>query len=96
MVAGRKALPFIVALGVAFAGAPAALAAPMCLGHEATIVGPEGPEILRGTAGRDVIVARGGHDQVFGREGNDLICGGQGFDELTLRAGSRQGAWATR
>jgi hypothetical protein len=44
--------------------APAALAAPMCLGHEATIVGTPGPDILRGTAKRDVIVARGGHDQV--------------------------------
>lgn len=80
-----------VLLGVMFgllcAAAPAALAAPTCMGHEATIVGTPGADILLGTAGRDVVVAGAGDDQVVAHEGNDLVCAGRGRDELILGNG---------
>jgi Ca2+-binding RTX toxin-like protein len=53
---------------------------PRCHGRRATIVGTEGPDVLRGTPGRDVIWGGGGNDVIFGSLGNDLICGGPGAD----------------
>jgi Ca2+-binding RTX toxin-like protein len=53
---------------------------PRCHGRRATIVGTEGPDVLRGTPGRDVIWGGGGDDEIFGSLGNDLICGGPGDD----------------
>ena len=55
---------------------------PSCAGVTATIVGTDGPDILRGTAGNDVIQALGGNDVVHGFGGNDRICGGVGDDVL--------------
>lgn len=51
-----------------------------CRGSVATIVGTNGSDVLRGTAGDDVIVARGGRDTIRGRGGDDVICGGKGAD----------------
>ena len=83
----RIALVVAVALA-GFMQASAALAAPMCLGHEATIVGTPGSEILHGTAHRDVIVAKAGHDLVFAHGGNDLVCTGRGRDDISLGPGA--------
>jgi hypothetical protein len=56
-----------------------------CRGLEATIVGTDGADRLRGTGARDVIVAGGGRDRVSAGSGNDVVCGGAGND--TLRGG---------
>jgi Ca2+-binding RTX toxin-like protein len=53
---------------------------PRCHNARATIVGTEGPDVLRGTPGRDVIVGLGGDDEIFGGLGNDIVCGGPGAD----------------
>jgi uncharacterized protein (DUF2147 family) len=53
-----------------------------CKGHRATIVGTNGPDMLRGTRGKDVIVGLGGNDKLSGLAGNDVICGGSGKDIL--------------
>lgn len=51
-----------------------------CEGHEATIVGTSGDDVLIGTRGVDVIVALGGNDTIRARSGDDLICAGSGDD----------------
>lgn len=51
-----------------------------CRGRRATIVGTDGPDVLRGTSGNDVIAAGAGNDRIVGRGGNDLICAGPGDD----------------
>ncbi len=69
--------------------APVADAAtPRCHGQRATIVGTDGPDVLRGTAGPDVIVALAGDDRIKGLGGNDVICGGPGDDRLYGTGGS--------
>lgn len=55
---------------------------PKCRGTEATIVGTEGSDLLRGTGGRDVIVAGRGADTIRAKGGNDIVCGGGGGDKL--------------
>lgn len=81
--------------------APAAHAAVLCNGVEATIVGTAGNDVLVGTDGPDVIWGGGGNDMIDGRDGDDLICpfdtfvagpgatvnivGGPGTDTLVLR-----------
>ena len=65
----------------------AAKAKPKCRGLVATIVGPNGPDKLVGTAKRDVLVGRGGNDVIDGRGGNDVICGGPGNDRLIGKGG---------
>lgn len=55
---------------------------PRCRGTEATIVGTEGSDLLRGTDGRDVIVAGRGADTIRAKGGNDIVCGGGGGDKL--------------
>ncbi len=59
-----------------------------CLGHEATIVGTAGADVLEGTPGADVIVGRGGADIIYGLGGNDLICGGLGADRIVGNGGN--------
>ena len=66
-------------LGAAPAGAQDT---PTCDGLEATIIGTEGRDNLRGTPGDDVIVGLGGPDRIVGLGGNDTICGGEGRDRI--------------
>ncbi|MBS1886475.1 MAG: hypothetical protein JSU06_04725 [Actinobacteria bacterium] len=76
--------------------APAAGAAPTCLGRPATIVGGG---VIHGTARADVIVGSRGADTIVGGGGNDRICagggddtieGGQGSDRIDAGAGDDQ------
>jgi Ca2+-binding RTX toxin-like protein len=53
---------------------------PRCHGRRATIVGTDGPDVIRGTPARDVIWGGKGDDTIYGSLGNDLICGGPGSD----------------
>jgi Ca2+-binding RTX toxin-like protein len=70
----------VVALGVLllvwFPTDTSAVRRASCNGRQATIVGTDGNDRVRGTTGPDVIVARGGNDFVRSRAGNDVICGG--------------------
>jgi Ca2+-binding RTX toxin-like protein len=59
-----------------------ATATPKCKGRVVTILGTEGPDVIRGSNQRDVILALDGNDRVDGRGGNDVICGGSGRDLL--------------
>jgi hypothetical protein len=67
------------ALALALSAAPAHAAdrTPHC-----TIVGTNGPDVLRGTPGRDVICGRGGNDTLLGLGGDDVLIGGPGSDWL--------------
>lgn len=60
---------------------------PQCNGLEATHVGTNGNDIIRGSHGDDIIVALGGNDIVYGMNGNDVICGGDGNDKLYGNSG---------
>jgi Ca2+-binding RTX toxin-like protein len=53
-----------------------------------TIVGTNGPDVLRGTARSDKLYGKGGHDRLFGLDGNDLLVGGPGRDLLEGAAGN--------
>jgi hypothetical protein len=53
-----------------------------CRGEEATIIGTNGRDKLKGTAGIDVIVGLSGRDSISGLEGDDVICGNKGKDKL--------------
>lgn len=77
----RVVCSITVILGVGLQVSPA-LAAPTCLGKEATIVGSNGSDELKGTKGNDVILAKGGDDVITGVGGNDRICGGGGRDQM--------------
>lgn len=70
----------ISAVVAAFLVPVPAVAAPMCGGHVATIVGDAGDNVLIGGPGRDVIFAGGGNDTISGKGGNDVICGAAGAD----------------
>jgi Tol biopolymer transport system component len=61
----------------------------MCGKRRATIVGDDGPEILKGTKKADVIVGNGGNDRIKGKGGNDRLCGGRGKDRLIGGAGRK-------
>ena len=47
-----------------------------------TILGTEGPDIIRGTPNRDIICGLGGNDVIRGIGGNDIIVGGTGDDTI--------------
>lgn len=53
-----------------------------CLGETPTIVGTDGPDVLKGTNGPDVILTYEGNDKVNGLGGKDRICGSEGNDKL--------------
>lgn len=55
---------------------------PQCNGLDATIIGTEDNDKIRGTSSNDVIVGLGGNDKIQGKGGNDIICGGEGDDKL--------------
>ena len=81
------ALPLGLGLGLvlsAAVGLPALAGdvVPTCGGLEATIVGTDAADVLRGTGQDDVIVGLGGWDRIDGKGGDDVICGGAGSDAL--------------
>ncbi len=78
---------FVSILGLA-APAGAAETIHTCFGEEATIVGTDGRDHIRGTRGRDVIVGLGGNDVIRGLGGDDLICGNEGHDRIWGQAGN--------
>ena len=53
-----------------------------CHGLEATIVGTDGHDRIKGTTRRDVIAGLDGDDRIRGLGGNDVICGDAGQDRL--------------
>ena len=60
-----------------------ALAAPLCQGKRATIVGTPGngaPNSLLGRAGNDALFGGGGPDRLVGGSGSDRLDGGAGRD----------------
>lgn len=61
---------------------------PQCNGLDATHVGTDGKDIIRGSFGDDVIASLGGNDIVYGMSGNDVICGGDGNDRLYGNSGN--------
>jgi Ca2+-binding RTX toxin-like protein len=67
------------ASSVAFSASAGAVSE-RCQGHDATIVGTDGPDYLVGTDGPDVISAGAGDDTIRGLGGDDLICAGGGDD----------------
>lgn len=75
---------------VALASQAGAQAPHFCNGLQATIVGTEGPDVIRGTTGADVIVALGGNDIIYGYNGADTICAGDGIDRVL---GGKRGDW---
>ncbi|MBT8208391.1 MAG: hypothetical protein KJO18_08970 [Acidimicrobiia bacterium] len=58
-----------------------------CDGLVATIVGTDGPDIIRGTPKRDVIVGLAGNDKILGLGNHDTICGGKGRDIIAGGSG---------
>ena len=52
-----------------------------------TIVGTQGPDLLRGTGRRDVICGLGGNDTILAGRGNDVVYGGPGADVINGGAG---------
>src|SRR3972149_2625254 len=78
----------LVAMGsliVALVAVPARAGVPRCFGEKATVGGPSGDDVRRGTGDDDVIAGLGGDDIISGKGGEDLICAGKGND--TVRAG---------
>ena len=62
---------------------PAAAQQPLlCNGHEPTIIGTDGDDILTGTQQADVIMGLDGNDTIEGLNGNDVICGNNGDDTI--------------
>jgi Ca2+-binding RTX toxin-like protein len=57
-------------------------------GRECTIVGTQGPDVLRGTGHRDVICGLGGNDRLYGLGGNDILIAGPGNDIVSGGSGN--------
>lgn len=53
-----------------------------------TVVGTNGPDVLRGGSRGDKLYGKGGNDRLFGLGGNDLLVGGPGADLLVGGAGN--------
>jgi hypothetical protein len=83
---------FVLALALALlaipgAAGPALGAKAKCAGLEATKVGTNRAQVIRGTKHDDVIVAKGGSDRIYGNGGKDVICAGPGNDVIEAGAG---------
>lgn len=76
--------PLFIALSILFsnlASVPPTAADPtLCKGHEPTITGTAGDDVLYGTANRDIIIANAGNDTIYAGPGQDIICAGPGQD----------------
>jgi hypothetical protein len=57
-------------------------------GRACTILGSQGPDVLRGTPGPDVICGYGGNDRVYGLGGNDVVIAGAGDDVVVGGSGN--------
>lgn len=57
-------------------------------GVRCTVVGTEGPDVLKGTSGDDVLCGLGGDDELLGLAGRDVLDGGDGDDRVRGGAGS--------
>lgn len=79
----RRAHLLAGALLVVLVAAAAAASAPV-----ATVVGTDGPDVLRGGQGPDRLFGKGGADRLFGLGGGDLLVGGPGKDVLEGGAGN--------
>ncbi|MDQ4145295.1 MAG: hypothetical protein M3198_16450 [Actinomycetota bacterium] len=82
----RKLCSFLVVgalagLQLAALSSPAHAGNP-CFLDEATKVGTNGHDVLRGTPGRDVIKGGAGNDTIFGFKRGDVLCGGPGNDNI--------------
>lgn len=55
---------------------------PTCNGHQATIVGTPGDDVIRGGNGDDVIVSFEGDDRIYAGNGDDIVCAGTGDDTV--------------
>jgi Ca2+-binding RTX toxin-like protein len=77
----------LASLGVPGTISPVAAAKVRCAGFEATKVGTDKSQVIRGTPRRDVIVAKGGNDRIFSYGGDDIICAGPGNDHIDAGAG---------
>jgi hypothetical protein len=53
-----------------------------------TVVGTNGPDVLRGTERSDKLYGKGGNDRLHGLAGNDVLVGGPGRDLLDAGPGS--------
>jgi Ca2+-binding RTX toxin-like protein len=57
-------------------------------GRVCTIVGTQGPDVLRGTPGPDVICAYAGNDRIYGLGGKDIVIAGAGDDVVVGGSGN--------
>ncbi|MGH3065593.1 MAG: metallophosphoesterase [Gaiellaceae bacterium] len=53
-----------------------------------SVLGTNGPDVLRGSDRSDKLYGKGGNDRLFGLDGNDLLVGGPGRDLLEGAAGN--------
>lgn len=72
-----------MALGVALTPTVSRATPEQCDGHDVTISGTDGDNLIEGTEEADVISGGPGNDVINGRGGIDRICGGPGNDRLT-------------
>ncbi len=85
--AGQKAIAIWTALINGRRAIQAAVYANQCRGRQATHVGTDGNNVLRGTNGADVFDAGGGNDRIIGLRGNDRVCAGPGRDVVNAGPG---------
>jgi Tol biopolymer transport system component len=64
---------------------------PECHGRTATIVGTNGPDVLKGTKRKDVVVALGGADRISTFSDADIICAGAGADVVNAGPNGENG-----
>jgi hypothetical protein len=57
-------------------------------GRTCTILGSQGPDVLRGTPGPDVICGYGGNDRIYGLGSKDIVIAGAGDDIVAGGSGN--------
>lgn len=77
------ALAAVTVLGVGVSPTITRATPEQCDGHDVTISGTDGDDVILGTEEADVISGGPGNDVINGRGGIDRICGGPGNDRLT-------------
>ena len=85
----RRSLSIVTAGIILFPSVHQAMAAErQCHGREATLVGTESRDRLRGSSGPDVIVGLGASVVILGGGGKDILCGNGGNDRIEGLRGS--------